>query len=92
MPADRCPRGWFEIDTGGGCTAWQRDLYDPHEEVSRRIGSCLVTTVGDASVPATLSEPVTLGVYDLNDDSVVMFECENTREAVRMATRITQVG
>lgn len=58
---------WSIWQTGGGCTALCR-----HVVVERGDGSpfWMITVVDDPSAPATMDEPVTLGLYDANGDEV----------------------
>jgi hypothetical protein len=88
VPVSIVPAGWIEVSTGGGCTAWQRDLYDADDK-ARRIGSALITMAGDAMAPQRLEEPVTLGIYDADDVHSVLFDCPDVAEAVMIAARFT---
>jgi hypothetical protein len=88
VPLSIVPAGWIEISTGGGCTAWQRDLYDV-ENTARRVGSALITVAGDLQAPSSLDDAVTLGIYDADDVHSVLFECPNVAEAVMIAARFT---
>lgn len=60
--------GFYETETGGGCTAYARDLEgDTGYGKSYRRGQyayVLLTVVGDAMAPTRMTtEPVLLGVY-----------------------------
>ncbi|MBC8378492.1 MAG: hypothetical protein H8E62_04885 [Planctomycetes bacterium] len=59
---DWCEReGWEEEDTGGGCTALIRA---PQGFIQR------ITKAGDPSVPQTMTEPVAIGRYNMNDELI----------------------
>lgn len=70
-------RGFGEVGTGGGCTAYERDMGH-----GRRIW--LATF--DASVPETLREAVVLYFErDVDDgEPCVSFNCRDSREAARI--------
>lgn len=86
----KTPKGYCIVGTGGGCDAFQRDLYDP-QRVGRRIGYVLITAVGAAAVPETAHEPVSLGVYDTDERCTCLFDCPNVAAAVRVAAQIVSV-
>lgn len=57
---DWCAReGWEEEDTGGGCSALIRA---PKGLIQR------ITKVNDPSMPQTMNESVTIGLYNWNDE------------------------
>jgi len=51
--------GFMQIDTGGGCTAYEKVVY------------VLITTTDGSSVPTSINEPVTMGLYDVETDETV---------------------
>ena len=54
------PQGWQEEQTGGGCTAWSRNLDPAHYAL---------LTNGDAQTP-TDGEPIYAGVYRMDGSEV----------------------
>lgn len=86
----KAPDGWTEVETGGGCTAWQRDFYDPYDK-SRREGSALITADGEAQAPTRMDERVTLGIYDgiydVHENHCVAFDCDDVAQALLIASK-----
>lgn len=82
----KAPDGWTEVETGGGCTAWQRDFYD-RDSPGRRVGEALITVDGDPSAPTRADEPVTLGIYDANQSICAIFDCDNVAQALLIASK-----
>jgi len=75
------PAGWVEIDTGGNCTAWQRDLSRPGGVPG---AYALLTQAGDPSAPVRRGDRVVLGIYAGPDDrQVVAFEFPRLADALR---------
>lgn len=64
--------GWEEVDTGGGCTAWRKDLTQAAEDGGEHYFGdyALITDSGGADTPKSFREPVVLGYYDVQGDQV----------------------
>jgi len=91
QPGMTPPDGYCLYHTGGGCDAFQRDIYAP-DQPERMIGYVLITAAGDATAPTDPNEPVNLGIYDNDGITHVLFAVENTAKAVAIAALIDTIG
>lgn len=67
--------GFGVVETGGGCTAFQK--MSP-----RGDGYVLITNTLDPMIPETIDEPVIVGWYDADEEQVRSAECLNLEVAL----------
>lgn len=79
------PDGWTDWSTGGGCTAWMR-------EVTKAGHYALITVTDDAQSPERLNQAVVIGFYTPDTDPIIAFNCETATDAVHLASRIFLIG
>lgn len=76
--------GFHIVETGGGCTAWQCNLYAGD---GSEAGYILVT--GDeASIPDDDDELIQIGFYSPESDPLVSFSCLNRASIVDRALMV----
>ena len=73
------PKGWDEINTGGGCTAFCKENNDADVY-------WLITKQDDPSSPTNPSDPCTLSLnMDAESPMILKWECSCLAEAVMVA-------
>lgn len=73
--------GFEKWNTGGGCMAWGRQLKSPS---GAEVGHILVTASDDPSLPCSLDDKASAGIYVGEESSpATCFTVPNTEEAVR---------
>jgi hypothetical protein len=71
---------WLQVETGGGCTAWRRNIDD---------GYLLLTSLAeDCCAPQHAADEVLMGVYSEDECQLVRIYCANVVEADRLAGNI----
>lgn len=80
----KTPSGYDEIQTGGGCTAWHRQL------VLSTGAHVLITQTGDPVAPTKrYGQKATLTVYpNASDSALVTFNYDNVEDALSAVQQI----
>lgn len=76
----KIPENWTEVETGGNCTAWQRDYHAQ----GKHVAYALLTQAGDPIAPENKTDRVAFGLYSVETDrQLVAFEFARVSDALR---------